>query len=95
MRRGGLAGVVWPIMARSQDVPWTRPISLLFVDGLHDYGSVRVDVDHFAPHVVHGGYVVFHDAGEEGPRRVIEEMLATAQWQQGETCEMVSVLEKV
>lgn len=51
----------------SAEVPWTRPIGLLFIDGLHDYRSVRGDYDHFAPWVPPGGYVAFHDYSRNFP----------------------------
>ncbi|GEM_PF-5840591 len=41
---------------------WSRPISLLWVDGSHEYPDVALDIDLFVPHVVAGGWVVFDDA---------------------------------
>jgi hypothetical protein len=57
----GLTDVVQSIEKRSFEVAWERPISLLFIDGLHDYESVSRDFAHFEPWVVDGGYVVFDD----------------------------------
>lgn len=51
----------------STEVPWTRTIGLLFIDGLHDYRSVRGDYGHFAPWVPPGGYVAFHDYSANFP----------------------------
>jgi tetratricopeptide (TPR) repeat protein/GT2 family glycosyltransferase len=53
--------------ARSTEVEWSAPIVLLFIDGLHDYASVLADFQHFAPHVVPGGFVAFHDYFEHCP----------------------------
>lgn len=41
---------------------WNAPISLLWIDGDHDYEPVLRDIDGFAPHVLPGGFVVFDDA---------------------------------
>ncbi|MGC3970945.1 MAG: class I SAM-dependent methyltransferase [Pirellulales bacterium] len=41
---------------------WNRPISLLWIDGDHDYEPVLADIDLFVPHVLPGAYVVFDDA---------------------------------
>ncbi|MBN8626047.1 MAG: class I SAM-dependent methyltransferase [Planctomycetes bacterium] len=41
---------------------WKRPISLLWIDGDHDYEPVLADIDLFTPHVLPGAYVVFDDA---------------------------------
>jgi hypothetical protein len=48
----------------SQDVgrTWNRPISLLWIDGCHDFDAVQSDIRYFAPHVLPGGWIVFDDA---------------------------------
>ncbi|MFN4242740.1 MAG: class I SAM-dependent methyltransferase [Tepidisphaerales bacterium] len=50
--------------ARSDDVGpgFSRPISLLWVDGSHEYDDVVKDIALFTRWVVPGGYVVFDDA---------------------------------
>jgi len=40
---------------------WYRPIHLLFVDGGHEYETVRSDIEAFGKHVVVGGIMAFHD----------------------------------
>jgi Methyltransferase domain/Glycosyl transferase family 2 len=57
----GLADIVEIVQARSADVAWNQPIGFLLIDGLHDYANVARDFHHFAPHLVDGGYVAFHD----------------------------------
>jgi predicted O-methyltransferase YrrM len=49
-------------MSHDAAAGWTRPISLLWVDGCHEYDAVRQDIDDFVPHVIAGGWVVFDDA---------------------------------
>lgn len=51
----------------STEVRWTGPIGLLFIDGLHDYRSVRGDYDHFARWLSPGGFVAFHDYSANFP----------------------------
>jgi hypothetical protein len=63
----GVADVIEPIRRRSYEVPWRLPIALLFVDGLHDYASVARDFFHFEPYLASGGYVAFHDYGDNYP----------------------------
>ena len=41
------------------------PIGLLFVDGAHDYTSVRRDIESWAAAVPKGGLVIFHDATKQ------------------------------
>lgn len=47
----------------SQDVAkiWTKPISLLFIDGDHSYEGVKKDTLSWEPLVKKGGTIIFHD----------------------------------
>jgi tetratricopeptide (TPR) repeat protein len=65
--RHGIQNHVRVTRARSTEVEWATPLVLLFIDGLHDYASVLADFEHFAPHVVAGGFVAFHDYFEHCP----------------------------
>ena len=51
----------------SFNVKWNRNISLLFIDGLHDYNNVSRDFQSFAKYVEKGGYIVFHDYADYYP----------------------------
>lgn len=44
------------------DNPAPNPIAFLFIDGWHDAANVRADYAAWAPHVVPGGSIWFHDA---------------------------------
>lgn len=73
----GLSGFVEEVRARAVDVPWTDPVSLLFVDGLHDYEHVAADYRHFASWLRPGSIVAFHDYGVfPGVNRFVSEVLA-------------------
>jgi cephalosporin hydroxylase len=63
MASAGLTYTVVPVRKRSTDVEWARPVSMLFIDALHDYDSVAQDFARFAPWVIPGGYIAFHDYG--------------------------------
>lgn len=81
-RNLALAGVVEQVQilsAQSRDIAWANPISLLLIDGLHDYDNVRMDFEHFAPHLSPTGLVVFHDyaAYYPGVVRFVDELLQT------------------
>lgn len=47
----------------SRRVAWERDIHLLFIDGGHDYDTVRSDIARFGSHVVPDGIMAFHDYG--------------------------------
>jgi hypothetical protein len=80
----GLQDVVVTIQRRSFDVTWSQPISMLFIDGLHDYANVSRDFHHFEAHVVPGGYVAFHDYASyyPGVKTFVNELLASAAYEQ-------------
>ncbi len=61
IRAASLGDVVEIVRAGAPEVTWRESIAMLLIDGLHDYASVACDFHHFAPHVVAGGYVAFHD----------------------------------
>jgi hypothetical protein len=79
----GLRDLVVTIQQRSFEVEWTQPISLLFIDGLHDYANVARDFHHFESHVVPGGYVAFHDYADyyPGVKAFVNEQLGTGAWE--------------
>lgn len=58
-----LASVATLHRAFSHDIgkDWDAPIGFLWIDGGHDYDTVKQDVLDFCPHVVPGGVVVFDD----------------------------------
>lgn len=78
----GLGEMVEVIQKTSAEVEWDAPITLLLVDGLHDYANVARDFFRFADSVVHGGYVAFHDYAEyyPGVRTFVNELLSSREY---------------
>ena len=74
----GLGAVIEPVRGAPHDVPWGRPVGLLFIDGLHDYPSVAADFHHFESHVLPGGYVAFHDYDDyfPGVKTFVDDLIA-------------------
>ncbi len=59
---------------------FNEPIEFIFIDGLHDYGSVKADFEAWFPKVIEGGIMAFHDTtGWPGPRRLVAEQLFKSQ----------------
>ena len=55
---------------------WSRPISLLWIDGDHRLDGVSRDLEVWEPHLRDGGTVALHDTFVlEGPERVVRERL--------------------
>ncbi len=63
--RARVADVVVPINTESLKAPpeTGSPISLLFIDGLHDYENVRADFEAWESKLIRGGVVALHDTG--------------------------------
>jgi predicted O-methyltransferase YrrM len=81
----GVGELVWPIHLTAEQASkgWSEPISLLWIDGDHTYPAARADFDNWAPYVLPGGIVAFHDSTREdlGPKRVVAEVLATGAYE--------------
>jgi len=74
----GVEEAVIPLVQTSQDAvqEFEQPVELLFIDGGHDYDSVRRDFELWFPKVMDGGVIAFHDAAwspYDGPRRLVRE----------------------
>lgn len=78
LKKLGLRGFVELIRGKSLDVvkEWDKAIDLLFIDGAHDYHSVRDDFRAWLPFVKTGGMVLFHDYQTHWPGviRLVEEV---------------------
>ncbi len=71
------------VQAKAQDVVWTEPLCLLFIDGLHDYPNVLKDFSHFEPHLADGALVAFHDYAEyfPGVPAFVDELSASGRYE--------------
>jgi predicted O-methyltransferase YrrM len=58
-----LEDTVVPIVSKSAIVAkkWATPLSLVFIDGGHTFEAAYNDFNCWAPHVMHGGYLLIHD----------------------------------
>lgn len=52
--------------SRQVGTRWEAAIDMLYIDGWHDSENVRADYAAWAPHVVPGGLIWFHDAHGAG-----------------------------
>ena len=70
-----------PLLSHEAARGWKEPVDMIFIDGDHSDECVRKDWAGWAPHIVPGGFVAFHDsvAPEEdfGPPALVREICAT------------------
>ncbi len=73
----GLTSIVETIKQCSYNVKWEKPISFLFIDGLHDYENVSRDFHHFVKHMRATSYIAFHDYANycPGVTRFVNELI--------------------
>jgi glycosyltransferase involved in cell wall biosynthesis/predicted O-methyltransferase YrrM len=97
MERAGLTDSVEVIQRRAADVCWGQPVSLLLVDGLHDYFSVARDFYQFERWVVSGGLVAFHDYAPyfPGVQAFVNELLGSGCYRKLHCAGTMIVLQKV
>lgn len=96
----GLDDVVIPIIGRSAIIGrvWETPLSLLFIDGSHAYEAVLNDYDIWAPKLIQGGYLLFHDIfsdpskGGQAPYLVYQKAVASGRYEERPMCESLGIL---
>lgn len=80
MHDHGVLDFIKPIRKYSSDALSDVPedIDILFIDGNHEFESVRDDFQHWAPRLKESGVILVHDVGSEsqpGPRRMVTEYI--------------------
>ncbi len=88
LARAGLEDTVVALVCSSQLAArhWTTPLGLVFIDGSHDFQSVRQDYRMWSRHLPAGGYLLFHDVfpdpadGGRGPYQVYREAISRGQY---------------
>jgi MMP 1-O-methyltransferase len=78
LARAGVDDQVDVIVATSEAAAetWDRPVSLLWIDGDHEYESVKSDVLRWEKHLLPHAVVALHDTFMwPGPERVVDELL--------------------
>ncbi len=78
VRRSGIEDMIVPIVKPSGEAvkDFNQEVSLIFIDGAHEYDAVKKDFEDWISKIVDGGVVAFHDTiGWAGPRKVVEEYL--------------------
>ncbi|MFG2076009.1 class I SAM-dependent methyltransferase [Nonomuraea maritima] len=99
----GLEEEVIAIVGRSERVAglWNTPLGMLFIDGGHSEEPVTLDYEGWAPHVMVGGALVFHDIypdpadGGQAPYRVYLRALESGKFTEVSVTGSLRVLERV
>lgn len=98
----GLEDTVVPLVCASQVAAraWATPLSLVFIDGGHAYDTVLTDYAGWWPHVMTGGYLLFHDLfpdprdGGQAPYQVYRQAVASGHFTTLEMTGSLGVLQR-
>lgn len=73
---------------------WYFPIDLLFIDGQHDYESVKRDFDQWSSFV--RGKIALHDTAGDWPgvTQLVSEIIQAGVWERVRTVDTISVFER-
>jgi hypothetical protein len=90
LQSADLEAFVVPLVCGSETAArsWCIPLSLVFIDGGHSHEAVLSDYRLWAPHVMAGGYLLFHDIhtdpgqGGQAPYRVYQSALNSGRYEQ-------------
>lgn len=99
----GLEDEVIAVVGRSERVAalWNMPLGMLFIDGAHSEEPVTRDYEGWAPHVMAGGALVFHDIypdpadGGQGPYQVYQRAVRSGAFRETSVQGSLRVLERV
>src|SRR3989338_267412 len=70
--------IVYPIVKTSEEAAasFDHSVELIFIDGNHEYDSVKKDFEIWFPKLINNGTIVFHDTTQyEGPKKVVKDNL--------------------
>lgn len=76
---------------------WKEPISLLWIDGDHSYEGVKRDFESWLPHMQLDGTIALDDATDPalGPRKLIDELVASKQFAEIMNVGKIAVVRKI
>lgn len=93
----GISDFVEIIQDKAWNIKWNLPVSLLFIDGLHDYRNVAKDFNHFSEWIVPDGYIAFHDYTDyfPGVKILVDDLLESASFRKVQLVDSLMVMQKV
>ncbi|WKZ17917.1 MAG: class I SAM-dependent methyltransferase [Candidatus Jettenia sp. CY-1] len=81
IKKAKIDDIITPIVKTSEEAAknFDEPITLIFIDGNHEYDHVKLDVELWFPKVTEGGILAFHDTASgnrwTGPKKVVKELV--------------------
>ena len=101
--KAGLKDIVIPIVSTSIEasVVWTKPLSMVFIDGGHSEKAANDDYNAWNPHIIPGGLLAIHDVfpnpedGGRPPFNIYTKAKETGLFQEVNMIGSLALLEKL
>ena len=77
MEKAGLSGKITHIVEKSEDAVknFNKPVEFIFIDGFHQYESVKLDFEEWSKWVIDDGFIALHDVRSWlGPKQLAREI---------------------
>jgi len=102
LRTAGLEDTVIPMVTCSSVAVrnWATPLGMVFIDGGHSYETALADYRDWRPHLVNGGFLVFHDIyldpdrGGQAPRRIYQKAIDSGDFEELPMVNTLGILRK-
>jgi len=113
VKEARLEDLIVPIVKTSKEasISWKKPISLLWIDGNHEYDFVKMDFILWEKHLINGGLIALHDTNNsnktlfsmkisarrlDGPARVVKQyILNSKRFRNLKVIDSITVAQKV
>ncbi|MGN6212330.1 glycosyltransferase [Parafilimonas sp.] len=97
IKDAGIMDLVEIIRDCSLNINWGKPVSLLFIDGLHDYKNVSNDFNRFAACLVKEAYIIFHDYADyfPGVKLFVNELMQSDKYVKVDCVNSLIVIKKI
>ena len=102
LRLAELEDTVVPMVTQSRVAvrDWATPLGMVFIDGGHSYEAALADYRGWGPHLLQGGFLVFHDIyldpskGGQAPRQVYAKALESGEFDELPMVNTLGILQK-
>jgi len=102
LKKAALEDTVIPMVTESRVAArnWATPLGLVFIDGGHSYEAALSDYRDWNPHLMQGGFLVFHDIyldpakGGQAPRQVYQKALDSRDFEELPMVNTLGILKK-
>jgi len=80
IKKANVENLVIPLVGFSSDIckKFKEPIEILFIDGDHSYEGVLGDIDNWAPKIISGGWILFHDTSSKSVMKAVNQKIISS-----------------